>query len=146
MRLVYVGLFGVLLAGLSGCSRPVSGDGSDDQARWQGTWKLISVTENGELQSDDMEWVVDGDHYNIVVRQVRHDDPYNITLDPRHGQVDVFHHDTPAGMYGGKLKGIYKVSTDHLTVCYDLTGATYPDSFDASRGSRRALVEFQREQ
>jgi len=146
MRFLYVALLGVLLAGLSGCTRPLSGGATDDQASWQGTWKLISVTENGELQSGDMQWIVDGDHYNIVLNQQRGNDPYNITLDPSRNRVDVFHHDTPPGTYGGKLKGIYKVTADHLTVCYDLTGASYPTAFDAGPGSRRAVFEFQRGQ
>ena len=146
MRLMWIALLGGLLAGLSARTRPVTAGASDDLQSWQGTWKLISVTENGDLQSGNVEWIVDGDHYNIVVNQQRGNDPYNITLDPSHSRVDVFHHDTPPGTYGGKLKGIYKVSADHLTVCYDLTGANYPMSFDASAGSRRAVFEFQREQ
>ena len=36
-----------------------------------GTWELISVVESGELQSGDMQWVVDGDYYDIVVSQQR---------------------------------------------------------------------------
>ena len=146
MRLLYVALAGVLVGGLSGCTRPPAGGAAEDRASWQGIWKLVSVTENGELQSGDVKWVVDGDHYNIVLNQQRGSDPYNITLDPGRGRVDVFHHDTPPGTYGGKLKGIYRVSADHLTVCYDLTGASYPASFDAGPGSRRAVFEFQREQ
>ena len=144
MRMVYAAAIGSLLIGLCGCKQAIPGGSSDDQALWQGTWKLVSVTENGRVQSADMQWVVSGDHYNIVVNQQRGADPYNITLDPAHGRVDVFHHETPAGTYGGKLKGIYKVSADHLTVCYDMTGATYPASFDAGPGSRRGLFEFQR--
>jgi uncharacterized protein (TIGR03067 family) len=134
----------LLCAVLTGCAGPLTG-GSSDQEKWQGTWKLVSATESGEPRSGDLEWVVDGDHYNIVLDQLRHTDPYNLKLDPRHNRVDVFHHETPPGTYGGKLKGIYKVSADSLAICFDLTGSYYPDSFDAGPGSRRVIYQFQRE-
>jgi hypothetical protein len=43
------------------------------------------------------------------------------------------------------LKGIYQISGDSLTVCYDLTGQRYPTSFDAKPGSRQVLYHFRRE-
>ncbi len=142
MRIYCVALLCVLL---TGCAGTLSSGSSDDQAKWQGTWKLVSVTENGEPQPGDLLWVVDGDHYNIVLNGQRNADPYRLTFDSDRGRVDVFHHDTPQGTYGGKLKGIYKVSPDSLSVCFDLTGSYYPDSFDAGPGSRRAIFQFQRE-
>ena len=140
-----IGCLALLWAMLAGCGGTLSSGPSDDQAKWQGTWKMVSATESGEARQGDLEWVVDGDHYNIVLDQQRHADPYKLTLEPSHQRVDVFHHDTPPGTYGGKLKGIYKVSSDSLTVCFDLTGSDYPGSFDAGPGSRRALFQFQRE-
>ena len=67
-----------------------------------------------------------------------------ITLDASNKHIDVFHHDTPPGTYGGKLKGIYEIN-DSLTVCYDLTAERYPKSLDAPRGSRQVLYKFRRE-
>jgi uncharacterized protein (TIGR03067 family) len=92
----------------------------------------------------DMEWIVDGDHYTIRLNGVSHEDPNMFKLDESRKQIDVFHHETPPGTYGGKLKGIYQVSDDSLTVCYDLTGQRYPTSFDANRGSRQVLYQFRR--
>lgn len=115
------------------------GDAAADLNAWQGTWTLVSVTNEGQSQTHDLQWVVEGNQYRIRMDGQLHSDPYTITLDPSHDRVDVFHHDTPAGTYGGKLKGIYKISGDTLTVSYDLTGSSYPDSFDAPAGSRRAV-------
>jgi uncharacterized protein (TIGR03067 family) len=117
---------------------------TDDGKEWQGTWKMVSTIYNGEPQSADMEWIVDGDHYTIRLNGQSNVDPYNFKLDASRKQIDVFHHETPAGTYGGSLKGIYKISGDSLTVCYDLTGQRYPKSFDAQRGSRQVLYQFQR--
>lgn len=132
----FLGLLALCLS-LSACK---SGDSpAPDLSAWQGTWTLVSVTNEGESQTHDLQWVVDGDQYRIKMDGQLHSDPYKITLDPSHGRIDVFHHDTPAGTYGGKLKGIYKISGDTLTVSFDLTGSVYPDSFDAPPGSKRAV-------
>jgi uncharacterized protein (TIGR03067 family) len=123
-----------------------AGSGSaDDVKQWQGTWRMAACTYDGQPQTADMEWVVNGDHYNIRLNQQTHPDPYMFKLDPIQSHIDVFHHETPPGTYGGSLKGIYEIRGDTLTVCYDLTGQQYPTSFDASPGSRRVLYKFQRE-
>jgi uncharacterized protein (TIGR03067 family) len=120
--------------------------GADDDARaWQGTWKLVSATSNGEPETGDMAWVVDGDHYNIRLNGRTGADPYSFTLDTKQKHIDVHHHDTPKGTYGGKFKGIYEIKGDSLKVCYDLKGEQYPEAFDAGRGSRRVVFQFQRE-
>jgi len=141
MRFGSIALLACLLAG---CHAVPTADSSGDPTKWQGTWKMIDCTWNGEPQRGDVEWVVDGDHYNIRVDGSLGVDPYNIKLDPSLKRIDVFHHDTPPGTYGGKLKGIYEIRGDSLTVCYDLTGQDYPRSFDAGPGSRRVVYKFQR--
>ena len=83
--------------------------------------------------------------YTIRLDGVSNQDPYMIKLNASQKQVDVFHHWTPPGTSGGKLKGIYEVSSDFLTVCYDLTDQQYPKSFEAGRGSRQVLYQFRRE-
>ena len=142
IRLGWLALVGCMLASCRGVS---AADPADDIKKWQGTWKLVSCTYDGEPQMADMEWIVDGDHYNIRLDQKLNPDPYTITLDPSGRHVDIFHHDTPPGTFGGKLKGIYQVSDDSLTVCYDLTDQGHPKSFDAKRGSRQVLYQFRRE-
>ena len=34
---------------------------ADDTRAWQGTWKLVSCMANGESQTADMKWIVNGD-------------------------------------------------------------------------------------
>jgi uncharacterized protein (TIGR03067 family) len=130
---------------LAGCRSVSPADPADDLKKWQGTWKMISCTYDGEPQIADMEWIVEGDHYTIRLDGQQHRDPYMITLDAAQNRIDVFHHDTPPGTYGGKLKGIYEITGDSLTVCFDLTGQQYPKSLAAPRGSRQVLYQFRRE-
>lgn len=142
MRFVSLVLLGCILAA---CRVAVIAGSSDDTEKWQGIWRMVTTTYDGEPQTADMEWIVDGNHYTIRLNGVSHVDPYTIKLDPSRKHIDVFHHETPPGTYGGSLKGIYDINGDSLTVCYDLTGQRYPTSFNANRGSRQVLYEFRRE-
>ena len=142
MRLRWLMLLGCLLAG---CRAISAADSADDTKQWQGTWKLVAYTYDGESRTADMAWIVDGDHYNIRLNGHVHEDLQMFKLDASRKRIDVFHHETPPGTYGGKLKGIYEISGDSLTVCYDLTGQGYPKSFDTKRGSRQVLYRFRRE-
>jgi uncharacterized protein (TIGR03067 family) len=103
MRLGWLLLIACLLAGCKGIS---AADSSDDIKEWQGTWKLTSCTYDGEPQKGEMEWIVKGDQYTIRVDGASQQDPNIITLDASNKHIDVFHHYTPPGTYGGKLKGI----------------------------------------
>ncbi len=139
MRLGWLLLLGSLLAGCKSIST------ADDTQKLQGTWKLVVATYDGGLQMAEMEWIVNGDHYNIRLDRHLQEDPNFFKLDASRKQIDVFHHYTPPGTYGGKLKGIYEISGDSLKVCFDLTAQQYPKSFDAKRGSRQLIYEFRRE-
>ncbi len=140
-----IGLLVLLASVLAACKLDVIADSDDDARKWQGTWRMVACTYDGEPQMADMEWIVDGDHYTIRLNGKSGEDPYTIKLDTSRKHIDVFHHETPPGTYGGSLKGIYEVSDDSLTVCYDLTDQRYPESFDAKRGSRQVLYKFRRE-
>jgi uncharacterized protein (TIGR03067 family) len=135
-------LFACLLAG---CGGNQAANEADDTRAWQGTWKLVSCTANGESQMADMQWIVNGDRYTIRLDQKSGGDPYPFKLDAKQKHIDVNHHDTPKGTYGGQLKGIYEVQGNSLKVCYDLKGQRYPKSFDAGRGSGQVLYQFQRQ-
>jgi uncharacterized protein (TIGR03067 family) len=119
-------------------------DKTDDTRNWQGTWKLISATSNGETETADAQWIVDGDHYNVRLNGHTHTDPYVIKLDSSHKHIDAFHHETPKGTWGGSYKGIYELKGDSLKVCYDGKGQRYPTSFDAGPGSGQILYVLQR--
>jgi len=135
----------VLLACLLAVCRPASTSDSADTEKWQGTWKLVGSSYDGEPQMADMEWIVSGDHYTIRLNHQLHEDPNVFKLDASQKHIDVIHHETPPGTYGGKVKRIYEISGDSLTVCYDLTGQQYPKSFETRRGSRLVLYRFRRE-
>jgi uncharacterized protein (TIGR03067 family) len=137
-------LFACLLAGCGTNPAAPAAREADDTRAWQGIWKLVSCVENGQSVSGNVEWVVKGDRYTITVDGKPHTDPYKFKLDPKQKRIDVFHHDTPKGTYGGQLKGIYDIQGDSLKVCYDLKGQRFPKSFDAGRGSGQVVYQFRR--
>ena len=120
-------------------------DKTDDTRNWQGTWSMVSCTWNGEPQNGNVQWIVEGDHYTISMDRKSGHDPYNFKLDPSKKQIDVFHHETPKGTWGGSMKGIYEIKGDTLKVCYELKGERYPKSFEAGAGSGQVIYQFKRE-
>jgi uncharacterized protein (TIGR03067 family) len=141
----------LLSCGLIGCNASGKTDSAgcridpaEDARQWQGTWKLVSATWNGEPQKSDVRWLVDGDRYTVRHNgtDVEHN-PFKLDACEKH--IDVFHHEVPKGAFGGSLKGIYEIKGDRLQVCYDPTARRYPKSFEARSGSKLVLYEFQRE-
>jgi uncharacterized protein (TIGR03067 family) len=124
-------------------SRPANRIAAGDAGRWQGTWRLVSATQDGEPRMADVWWVVNGDQYTVHLGESQ--ETWTFTLDPARKQVDANHHTSPPGTSGGKLRGIYGISQDYLLICYDLTGRQYPTSFESRRGSRRVVYRFRRQ-
>jgi uncharacterized protein (TIGR03067 family) len=145
MKLARVLGIGLLFVAMAACRDAGPGGSANDLAAMQGTWTMVGNTYDGQTQRGEMQWVVEGNAYRIRMEGQLHADPYQITLDEKTGHIDVFHHETPPGTTGGKLKGLYKLNGNSLTVCYDLTETRYPDSFTAPAGSRRVVYEFRRE-
>lgn len=130
---------------LAGCGMSRAADKANDHQSWQGTWTLVSATSNGETETANAQWIVEGDHYNLCLDGKTHNDPYNFKLDPSQKRIDVFHHETPKGSWGGSYKGIYELKGDSLKVCYDGKGQRYPKTFEAGRGSGQILYQLKRE-
>ena len=137
--------------GLAGCkdvgtavAAGCKADPTEDARLWQGTWKLVSATWNGEPQQGDVRWLVRADRYTVRLSgaDVEHN---SFKLDPCDKHIDVFHHEVPKGTYGGSLKGVYEIKGNRLRVCYDPTARRYPRSLEAGVGSRLVSYEFQRE-
>ncbi|HZN36409.1 MAG TPA: TIGR03067 domain-containing protein [Pirellulaceae bacterium] len=129
---------GLLTSGLIGAAA------ADDKQQWQGTWTMVSCIANGESTEGNVQWVVSGDAYKIRIDGKLGSDRYPFQLDASKKRIDVNHHDTPPGTWGGKLKGIYEIKGDTLKVCYDLKGQRYPTSFAAGPGSGQVIYQFRR--
>src|SRR5260370_40946064 len=105
MRASRLGCFSLLL--VARAARRAA-NSSEDLKAWQGTWKLVASTYEGKPQMADMEWIVDGDQYEVRITGQSQVVPIGIKLDAAQKHIDAIHHETPKGTYGGKGKGIYK--------------------------------------
>ena len=129
---------------LAGCGA-VAAVPADDAKLWQGTWRMDSYVWNGAEQKVDMQWVVDGGHYDIRLNGQLQNGTDTFTLDPGHKRLDVFYHAAPGVNVGGHAKGIYEIHGDSLRLCYDLAGRDYPKVFDAPANSWRVVFVLHRD-
>jgi uncharacterized protein (TIGR03067 family) len=141
-------IFGVVLSlAMMGCKSGGAYNPEQDAKKMQGTWKVTGAFENGEKASGDATLTIRGDKYTMSANGVDEESTFTLGTGGPH-TIRVFHHENPLasqGYYGGTLTGIYELSGDRLRICYDGTGRTYPQSFDASAGSHRLIFEFARE-
>src|SRR5215510_183749 len=53
-------------------------DPAEDARLWQGTWKMVHCTWNGEPQPGDVQWIVQAAYYLIRLDQQIHSDPLSL--------------------------------------------------------------------
>ena len=149
MRMLTVILVSTLLA-MNACSpaRDLPAHSPEQDAKkLEGKWKLTRAIFSGQRLTGEASLTISGDQYIMV---------YEGNLTPSVFKVDtagpntiwVFHHENPLasqGFWGGTLTGIYELSGDRLRICFDLTGRTYPKTFEAGKGSGRGIFEYKRE-
>jgi len=68
-------------------------------------------------------------------------DEGNVTYN--NGKMDIY---VDVGVNAGRhFKAIYKLENELLTLCYDLKGGDYPESFDTSKNPNLFLSTFRKE-
>jgi uncharacterized protein (TIGR03067 family) len=122
----------------------------EDLDRLQGTWRMVDAEYDGERNPNEAKnysWEFRVDQYTInckghfeenwvvEVNSSRHPK----TIDGTGTETKIAPITNPK-----KLMGIYEVTDDSLRVCYDLTGNSRPDKFQAAKGSRWVVYFFKR--
>ena len=132
---------------------------ADDAKLWQGNWRLISATRNGESETRDAGWRVSGDRYEVTLNgnAMEH---WQFTLDPAakhfialatsgangtHQEYLTSTGNSDRGTCCGRIRGSYEIGQDTLRVAFDPSFQEYPKSFDAGRGSRFTTFVFKRQ-
>jgi uncharacterized protein (TIGR03067 family) len=107
-----------------------------------GDWYPIKQEMNGlQLPLDSFEYqklVIIENSFIFIAESV---DEGNVTYD--NGKMDIY---VDVGVNAGRhFKAIYKLENDLLTLCYDLKGGDYPESFDTSSNPNLFLSTFRKE-
>ena len=137
----------ILVAGLLvGADEPKKDDPAKDARALQGTWKMISVTIDGEGSTERVaasKLVVEGDRFTPTVDGQAI--PCTFKLDPaaKPKAIDITYHS--GDLKGKTVKGIYKLEGDTFVMCRTLRPADErPERFASESGSKLVLVVWER--
>jgi uncharacterized protein (TIGR03067 family) len=124
---------------------PKTNGGIPDQDldRLQGTWQVVDTEYDGNRLAEEARkysWEFRGDKYTIK-HQGNFTERWAVQLNSGTNPKTI---NSTHDIVGKQFKGIYEVTNDTLKVCYDLTGNGRPDSFKATKGSRRVCYYFKR--
>ena len=116
----------------------------NDLKSMQGLWKPNSAVLSGQAMPDvvlqGMSLEITEDNYTVLAAGSK--DQGTLTLDETLKQMQIF---SLAGPNQGKaLTAIYKLEDDRLSICYDLSGQSFPDDFTSEPGTQNYLVIYTR--
>jgi len=120
---------------------------ADDLAKFQGTWKLISVETDGkpveDVASRNITVTFDGDTHTVRLGDKVIEKNVKIVIDPTKTPKQVTDTVTEGTNKGLTIQGIYKLDGDKLTSCITYKSER-PTDFSAPAESNRILREFER--
>jgi uncharacterized protein (TIGR03067 family) len=147
-RAVGLFAFATLCLGLSiqagGAQNKEQGDKADKElALIQGSWQVISFTENGdkkdESETANVQLVIKGNALTLVGMGDDKHGTIKIDSSKKPKQLDIF----PEGGGPEKIACIYELTADTLKVCGAADGPR-PTEFKSEAGSEIVLVQFKR--
>jgi len=120
-------------------------DDSKDKEKLQGTWKAVSVTDNGRTESGDavktLKLQIKKDAYTYVIGDKNFSARFTIDPSKKPKQMDVTFEEGP--QKGKTMRAIYSLDGDKLKIC---GGDERPTEFSAKAKSKAVLFEFERDQ
>lgn len=117
-------------------------------ARYAGSWRVVSITANGETNSDDNQ---------TILVENRPDGSWKLTVDGREvasgtnrldplavpKEIDI--EITAGDGTGTMLRGIYEIDDNSRRLCFRGGNGWRPQEFSAAAGSDSVLVVFERQ-
>ena len=115
----------------------------NDMAALQGTWSMVSGTQDGKPLPEDVikrvKVVVSGDKMTQIMDDRKHEHTYKLNPDKSPKEIDV---DLGDGKVG---KGIYELKGDTLKVAHgSKPDSPRPKDFTSKEGSGVMVAEFKR--
>jgi len=132
MRLLSGFLFFLLFVG---CSN------QNHLEKLNGTWELVAQEIGGMklpvTASLNQTLVINGEEYSMTAESVDKG-----TISANETQLDIFGTDGPNA--GKTFKAIYKLENDKLTICYNLSGDSYPEEFSTDGKAMFFMATFEK--
>jgi uncharacterized protein (TIGR03067 family) len=117
-------------------------DGNRDLDRLRGTWKVVSIIQNGREVPNASDNSISFDAQNVTIKEKNGQSKGTCTLDaakePKH--IDLI----PDNDKGKKVQAIYSLKGDELKLCLAAPGRDRPTKFESKPGSRYRLVILKR--
>jgi uncharacterized protein (TIGR03067 family) len=118
----------------------------EEIAKWQGTWKAVSMEHDGKLTPPEklkpIKLTVDGAEYHFQNGDINERGSYNFDPARNPKALDIVVGEGPDK--GKVYRVIYKVADDRLTICLESANKNRPTRFTGKAGTGCVLEEWQR--
>jgi uncharacterized protein (TIGR03067 family) len=126
---------------LVGADDPTKDKGKKGATALEGTWVVVSVTEDGKETDKGKDTQVVFKGKTVTFKTQGGEEKGTFTIDPKKKTIDI----TPErGRKGKTMKGLYRLKGDELKVCHTRQGKDRPTDFTAEKGSGNVLVALKR--
>jgi uncharacterized protein (TIGR03067 family) len=127
---------------LVGADDPKKDKGKKAATALEGTWLIVSVTEDGKdrNESKDAHLVFQGENLTLKARERERKATFKI--DPKKKTIDII--PTDRTRKEDLIKGIYQLKGDDLKLCHSAPGQDRPKDFTAEKGSKNVLAVLKR--
>jgi len=117
-----------------------------DEERLQGTWKMVSIESNGELEKNDVGKTLTFHKDKLLLHGLDTACTLKLNPDKNPKEFDLIYEGTVFGTV--VVKGIYKLDGNTLTACYPNSehNQERPKAFSGAKGRKQALLKAKRAQ
>ena len=120
---------------------------ADELAKFQGTWRLVSVEADGKVEKDlaskNITVTIEKETHTVRFGDSVIESNVKFAIDPSKTPKEVTDTVMEGPNKGQVIKGIYKLEGDMLTSCTSSDGER-PTEFSAPAGSKRTVRTFER--
>jgi uncharacterized protein (TIGR03067 family) len=117
-------------------------DTQKELERLKGTWRVVSMIQNGKVNEKGPEHSITFDGNNVTIKEPNGESKGTCKIDPTKDpkQIDLIPDDNP----DKKLQAIYQLKADELKLCI-ARDVERPTRFESKEGSRHRYVVLKRE-